>query len=107
LIADALQDCSRRGETVLDIFGGSGSTLIAAESCGRVARLLEYDPLYCDTTVERWQRFTGKTATLLGSDDSFEKVAEARMSQMQATAEIPPRKISAHINPRSRGRKHE
>ncbi len=59
LIADAIRDCSRRGETVLDIFAGSGSTLMAAETCGRVARVLEYDPAYCDTIIARWEAFTG------------------------------------------------
>lgn len=51
LVADAIRDCSRRGESVLDLFGGSGTTLIAAESCGRQARLIEYDPAYCDTII--------------------------------------------------------
>jgi DNA modification methylase len=51
LVADAIKDCSRRGEMVLDIFGGSGTTLIAAESSGRRAYLLEYDPIYCDTII--------------------------------------------------------
>jgi DNA modification methylase len=59
LVADAIKDCSRRGEIVLDIFGGSGSTLIAAETCGRRAKLIEYDPLYCDVIVSRWERLTG------------------------------------------------
>jgi DNA modification methylase len=51
LVADAIKDCSRRGETVLDVFGGSGTTLVAAESCGRQARLLEFDAAYCDTII--------------------------------------------------------
>ncbi len=55
LIADAISDCSRRGELVLDCFGGSGSTLIAAEKAGRCARLIEYDPLDCDTISQRWE----------------------------------------------------
>jgi len=62
LIADALKDCTQRGEIVLDCFGGSGSTLIAAEMTGRKARLIEYDPLYCDTIVQRWQKRSGKLA---------------------------------------------
>ena len=62
LIADAIRDCSKRGETILDGFGGSGSTLIAAEKTGRAARLIEYDPLYCDTIIRRWERYTGKKA---------------------------------------------
>ena len=62
LIADAIKDCSRRGEIILDAFGGSGSTLIAAEKTGRQARLIEFDPGYCDTIVRRWEAFTGKLA---------------------------------------------
>ena len=72
LIADALKDCSARGDIVLDNFGGSGSTLIAAEKFGRRARLIEYDPGYCDTIVRRWQNYTGKTATLVENGRSFE-----------------------------------
>ncbi|MGC1470053.1 MAG: DNA methyltransferase [Sphingorhabdus sp.] len=53
MIADAIKDCSRRGEIILDCFGGSGSTLIAAEKTGRRARLIEYDPLCCDTKIKR------------------------------------------------------
>jgi DNA modification methylase len=53
---------SRPGENILDLFGGSGSTLIAAEQTGRRAFLMELDPLYCDVIVQRWQKFTGKQA---------------------------------------------
>lgn len=84
LVADALKDCSRRGETVLDLFGGSGTTLIAAETCGRLARLLEYDPAYCDTIVARWEKLTGKHATLAGSGQRFEDVAEERQTTSPA-----------------------
>lgn len=62
LVADAIRDCSRRGEVVLDPFAGSGSTLIAAESCGRRARLVEYDPHYCDVILRRWQDYSGRPA---------------------------------------------
>jgi DNA modification methylase len=79
LVADAIRDCSRRGEIVLDVFGGSGSTLIAAESCGRVSRLLEYDPIYCDTIVRRWETYTGKRATLDEDGRAFEDVAAERL----------------------------
>ena len=79
LIADAIRDCSKRGEIVLDAFGGSGSTLIAAEKTGRSARLIEYDPLYCDTIVRRWETYTGKRATLAVTGQSFEDLAEARL----------------------------
>jgi len=51
---------SRPGENVLDLFGGSGSTLIAAEKTGRRALVMEIDPLYCDVIVRRWEEFTGR-----------------------------------------------
>lgn len=79
LIADAIRDCSRRGEIVLDCFGGSGSTLIAAEKTGRSARLIEYDPLYCDTIVRRWEKLTGKRATLAVTKEIFEDLADRRL----------------------------
>jgi DNA modification methylase len=79
LVADAIRDCSRRGDIVLDSFGGSGTTLIAAETCGRGARLIEYDPAYCDTIVLRWERMTGKPAILSSTDKSFEDMAAARL----------------------------
>ena len=86
LIADAIRDCSRRSEIVLDGFGGSGSTLIAAEKTGRSARLIEYDPLYCDTIVRRWEALSGKHALLGGADTSFEDVAEARLGNLLGEA---------------------
>lgn len=79
LIADAIRDCSKRGEIILDSFGGSGSTLIAAEKTGRAARVIEYDPIYCDTIVRRWQAYSGKDARLAGCDSVFDEIAEARL----------------------------
>ena len=64
LAVRAMQYSSRPGENVLDLFGGSGSTLIAAEQTGRNAFLMELDPLYADVIVDRYQRFTGKPAVL-------------------------------------------
>lgn len=84
LIADAIRDCSRRGEIVLDAFGGSGSTLIAAEKTGRSARLIEYDPLYCDTIVRRWQLLTGKRATLAATGQTFEELADLQVELPEA-----------------------
>ena len=63
---------------MLDPFGGSGTTLIAAEKCGRVARLIEYDPRYCDTIIARYQKVRGKAACLLSTGEAFEDVAAAR-----------------------------
>lgn len=62
LAVRAMQYSSRAGENVIDLFGGSGSTLIAAEQTGRHAFLMELDALYCDVIVERWEKFTGRKA---------------------------------------------
>lgn len=62
LATRAMQYSSREGERVLDLFGGSGSTLIGAEHCGRKAFLMELDALYCDVIVERWEKLTGRKA---------------------------------------------
>ena len=78
LVADALRDCSKRGDVVLDAFGGSGTTLIAAQKCGRSARIIEYDPLYCDTIIRRFEKLTGKLAILVSTGEPFEDVAELR-----------------------------
>lgn len=81
LIADAIRDCSRRGDIVLDGFGGSGTTLIAAETCGRSARLIEFDPHYCDVIIRRFEKLTGKQATLAEDGRTFEDVADARQAE--------------------------
>jgi DNA modification methylase len=64
LVVRAMHYSSRRGENVLDLFGGSGSTLIGAEQTGRKAFVMELDPLYADVIADRFQRFTGKPAVL-------------------------------------------
>lgn len=82
MIVDALKDVSGRGAKVLDNFGGSGSTLIAAEKSGRCARLIEYDPRYCDTIVRRWQQYTGKQAVLADGGATFEEVEGDRLGSV-------------------------
>lgn len=79
LVADAIRDCSKRGETVLDPFAGSGTTLIAAEKTGRLARAIEFDPAYCDQIVHRFTQATGKQAKLATTGQGFEEVAEGRL----------------------------
>ena len=69
LAVRAIQYSSLAGENVLDLFGGSGSTLIAAEQTGRIAYLMELDPLYCDVIVQRWEKFTGKKARRISGDE--------------------------------------
>ena len=71
IIEPALRVTTDQGKIVLDLFGGSGSTLIAAERSHRHARLMELDPAYCDVIVKRWQEFTGKLATLEATGQPF------------------------------------
>jgi DNA modification methylase len=75
LVADALLDCSARGDLVLDAFLGSGSTLIVAERTGRICCGIELDPLYVDTAIRRWQRHTGDHAIHAVSGKRFDEVA--------------------------------
>ena len=86
LVADAIRDCSRRGDIVLDPFAGSGTTLIAAQITGRAARLIEYDPFYCDTIIRRYQAFTGKVVRLAEGGAAFEDVAEMRSTGVSLSA---------------------
>jgi DNA modification methylase len=76
LVADAIMDCSSRGERVLDPFLGSGTTVIAAERTGRICHGMELDPIYVDTSVRRWQEFTGKTAVHSENGKSFAEMEE-------------------------------
>ena len=88
LVADAIRDCSKRGGIVLDNFGGSGTTLIAAETCGRSSRLIEYDPAYCDVIIQRFEQLTGKPATLAETGDSFETTAALRLPSEHTTTDL-------------------
>ena len=75
MVADAMLDCSARGEIVLDAFLGSGTTVIAAERIGRRCCGLELDPAYVDTTIRRWQARTGGSARHAASGRSFDDLA--------------------------------
>jgi DNA modification methylase len=78
LVERALRNSSRQGDLVFDPFGGSGTTLIAAETTGRKAALLELDPKYVDVIVERWQRFTGRSAVLDSDGRTFDEVSSGK-----------------------------
>ena len=83
LAARAMQYSSRPGENVLDLFGGSGSTLIAAEQTGRKAYLMEIDPPYADVIVDRWQRFSGKSAVLASTGKPFPKAPPTQTEELR------------------------
>jgi len=92
LVVDAIKDCSKQGDIVLDPFCGSGTILIAAERTGRKARALEIDPAYVDVAIRRWEQLTGKSATL-STGGTFEEISEQRpvevdLAQVKAVASL-------------------
>ena len=78
LVERAIRNSSKTRDTILDPFGGSGTTIIACEKAGRQARVMELDPKYCDVIVRRWQAFSGGVATLEGDGAAFDAVTERR-----------------------------
>lgn len=88
LVERALRNSSQAGDVVMDPFGGSGTTLIAAEKTGRAARLIELDPKYVDVIVRRWQDWTGKEATLEQGGRSFNELAQSRQGSAADHSEL-------------------
>jgi len=82
LVADAIRDCTKRNEIVLDSFGGSGTTLIRRRNLRPTRSPHRVRPVYCDTIVMRWERLTGKQAKLSGTGESFEDIAELRSNEL-------------------------
>jgi DNA modification methylase len=80
MIMDAIKDCSKRGGIILDPFGGSGTTLLAAERTGRTARLIELDPYYVDATIRRFAALTGTTAIHAVTGETFAARAASRVT---------------------------
>ena len=83
LIADAMRDCTRRDDIVLDPFMGSGTTIVAAERVGRRCYGLELDPHYVDVAIRRWQFFTKCDAVLQSTGQTFDEVAASRMPRVR------------------------
>ena len=100
LVADALLDCTARGDTVLDQCSGSGTIFLAADKVGRVAYGLEIEPRYVDVAILRWQQLTKLEATLEGDGRSFEEIKQAR-----AKAEDTPRAVDKPQSPHPMHRK--
>jgi DNA modification methylase len=88
MLVDAILDCSNPGDLVLDLFGGSGSTLIAAQRAHRRARLIEISPTYVDTIVRRWEQFTGEQAVLVDSNQTFAEVTRHRVELGDASTRM-------------------
>jgi DNA modification methylase len=86
LAEEAIDKTTRKSAVVLDLFGGSGSTLIACEKSGRIGRIMELDPKYCDVAVKRWQDFTGQKATLESTGRTFEHMAPDRLKTLESAA---------------------
>jgi DNA modification methylase len=86
LVADAIKDCTRRGDIVLDTFSGSGTTIMAAERVGRHARAIEIEPRYADVAIRRWQAFTRRDAIHAQSRLSFDEVAANSSVARRASA---------------------
>ncbi len=78
LVRDAILDASRRDDIVLDPFGGSGTTLLAADAVRRRSRLIELDPLYCDVIIRRAEQALGLEATLDNTSQTFAQIAAQR-----------------------------
>jgi DNA modification methylase len=88
LVLGQLKNSSKRGDRVLDLFGGSGSTLIACQKSGRRARLMEFDPKFVDVIVRRWEQFSGRKAELLASGETFEALEAKRRRERKKRDEV-------------------
>jgi DNA modification methylase len=91
LIADALLDCTRPGDVVLDPFSGSGSTLIAAQKLGRRARVMDLDPRYVDATLLRWERYAGREAVHAQTGLTFRELRHRRGEERRGAARVRAR----------------
>jgi hypothetical protein len=87
LVCDAIKDCTRRGEIVLDTFSGSGTTILAAERVGRRAFAVELEPLFVDVAIRRWQAFSRKDAIHAESGPCFDELSQTSQSRTDEAAE--------------------
>jgi DNA modification methylase len=95
MIVDAIKDVSKRNGIVLDPFGGSGSTLIAAHKTGRRGYLAELDPIYVDCIIRRWQVYAKDDAILVSSGETFDDISQRRKEENARINLSPERKIDA------------
>lgn len=97
LVRDALLDSTARGDAVLDLFSGSGTTIIAAEHSGRRGHASELDPRYVDVGVIRWQDFTGRQARLAATGQTFEEARAVRLAQHSNVVTLPPARVRTRL----------
>jgi DNA modification methylase len=86
LVADAMRDCTTKGDLILDPFIGSGTTVMAAEKIGRRCFGIEYEPSFVDVSIRRWQAYTNVDAILAGDGRTFDEVAAERVSNIATSA---------------------
>jgi DNA modification methylase len=91
LVTDAIKDCTRRGDIVLDTFCGSGTTILASERVGRRACALELEPRFVDVSIRRWQTFTRRDAVHADTGQSFDDLAAERLADSAAPASASKR----------------
>ncbi len=89
LVADAIKDCTRRGDIVLDTFCGSGTTILAAERIGRRAYTMELEPRFVDVAIKRWQAFSRKDAIRADNGLSFDEIASKRADTIASGSATP------------------
>lgn len=99
LVLDALRDSTLKGDIVLDLFGGSGTTLLAAEKIGRRARVMELEPRYVDVTIARWQAYTKAEAVLADDGRTFAEVRAERLAGRDEEALAAPVAQSRRAQP--------
>lgn len=90
LVADAIRDCTTRGDLVLDPFMGSGTTILAAERTGRRAYGLEFEPRYVDVAIRRREKYTKADAVLEGDGRSFTEIAAERLASTSSPSPSAP-----------------
>jgi|GEM_PF-2566015 len=99
-IADLLLDCSKRNGIVLDMFGGIGTIVLAAENTGRRARVIELDPLYVDLAVRRWQAKFGEKARVAGTEITLASRKKRRLARSARKKKKPHSHKSMHTKSR-------
>jgi hypothetical protein len=101
LVLDAMRDCSKRGDIVLDAFAGSGTTILAAEQIGRRAYCIEIDPAYADVCIRRWQNVTKHDARLASTNQTFDQLAACRDPSPRGADRPPVPAVPAQNRKRS------